>query len=71
MFAEIVRQAVDVYRIDVDAICSRFNVARTTVSRWKSGRNAPQPFARPVVVEWIGEQARQRAKSLRAELGAA
>jgi hypothetical protein len=61
-FAAIVAAAVDVYGVAPDRLCDRFAINKSTLSRWKSGKNAPQPFARELVVEWIKGEVRKRLR---------
>jgi len=68
-FAAIVTSGIDRHGVKVEALCDRFGLNRSTVSRWKSGRSAPQPFARPAVVNWIKEDVRTRMDRLSGELG--
>jgi DNA-binding transcriptional regulator YiaG len=67
-FALIVRQAVEKFHVDVEMLADRFGVNRTTIGRWKSGKNAPQPMARPLVISWIGERIREQVRLLQQQL---
>ena len=71
LFATIVRLAVDKHGVDVDELADKFGVARTTISRWKRGANAPQLYVRPIIVKWIETKIRDLIKASRAEMAAA
>ncbi len=71
VFARVVRTALEKHGVEVDAMAARFGINRSTVSRWKSGANAPQPFARATVAEWIEQQVRKRVEALKEELNLA
>lgn len=64
-FAAVVAKAVDVYGVAQDRLCDRFAVNKSTVSRWKNGKSAPQPFARELVIDWIKSDVRERIDTLR------
>jgi DNA-binding transcriptional regulator YiaG len=59
-FAAIVAAAVDTYGVPSDRLCDRFAINRSTLSRWKNGKSAPQPFARELVFNWIKDNVRDR-----------
>jgi hypothetical protein len=59
-FAAIIAAAIDMHGIPVDAMAQHFGVSRSTIGRWRAGANAPQPFARRLVTDWIREQLRTR-----------
>jgi len=63
-FARIVERAIDTYRVDPEKMALEFGVNRTTIGRWKSKKNAPQPMARPMVVSWILQEVRDEAQKL-------
>jgi hypothetical protein len=67
-FAAIIHSAIDEYGVDPDAMCARFGINRSTVSRWKNGKTAPQSFARPSIVDWMKSDLTIRIGELRTEL---
>lgn len=67
-FAEIIHRALGDWRMSEDAFRDEFALSESTVLRWSSGRNLPQPMIRPVIVEWICDRLMEEAKKLGAEL---
>jgi len=67
-FAAIVQKATDDFDVDRLEMASRFSVNKGTISRWSSGHNAPQAFARPMVLQWLCAQIAERKKAVKAEL---
>lgn len=63
-FAKIVQHAVNYYGLSSAELADAFGVNKATVSRWSTAKNAPQPFARPVVINWIRDWARDQAQRL-------
>jgi hypothetical protein len=63
-FAAVLAAAVDTYGVALDRLCDRFAVNKSTVSRWKNGKSAPHPFARPIVVDWIKSDIAARIEQL-------
>ena len=63
-FAKIVMYAITYHGLSSADLADAFGVNKATVSRWSAGKNAPQPFARPVVINWIRDWARTEAKRL-------
>ena len=49
-------------------MANQFGLNKGTLSRWSNGKNAPKPFARPVVVTWITDQVQKRVTELEQEL---
>jgi hypothetical protein len=70
-FASIVSHAITYHGLSPAELADRFGVNKGTISRWSAGRNAPQPFARPMVVEWIREWAVAQADAITARERAA
>jgi DNA-binding transcriptional regulator YiaG len=63
-FGKIVRHAVTYHGLSSGELADAFGVNKGTVSRWSAGKNAPQPFARPVVIVWIRDWVRAEADKL-------
>ena len=63
-FAEIIHRALGDWRIPEDDFRDEFALSESTVLRWSSGRNLPQPMVRPVIVDWICERLMAEAKKL-------
>lgn len=41
-------------------VAHRFDMARSSVSRWRAGRNSPHPAMRTSIYKWFAERARER-----------
>jgi hypothetical protein len=52
-FAAVIAAAIDMHGIQADRMALYFGVSRSTIGRWRAGANAPQPFARRLVLDWI------------------
>jgi DNA-binding transcriptional regulator YiaG len=63
-FGKIVQHAVTYHGLSSAELADAFGVNKGTVSRWSAGKNAPQPFARPVVIVWIRDWMRSEADKL-------
>jgi ribosome-binding protein aMBF1 (putative translation factor) len=60
-FAKVVEHAISFHGLSMNELADAFGVNKGTVSRWRTGKNAPQPFARPVVLNWIRDWAKSQA----------
>ena len=67
-FAEIIHKALGDWGIAEDEFRDEFALSQSTVLRWSSGHNLPQPLVRPVIVEWVCDRLMAEAKKLGAEL---
>lgn len=67
-FAAIARSAIEEYGVGAEALCNRFGINRSTLSRWKNGKTAPQSFARPSIVNWMKDDLKVRIEEIRTEL---
>ncbi len=56
-FADIIKYAIDVNIVKTKDLAEEFGVLNVTVSRWKHGKNAPQDFIKPYVIQWVLNQA--------------
>jgi len=63
-FGKIVQHAVTYHGLPSGELADAFGVNKGTVSRWSAGKNAPQPFARPVVIVWIRDWVKSEADKL-------
>jgi len=52
IFSEIVDKAAQ-YGVDPDDLCDKFGVNRSTVSRWRNKKSAPQQYVRPLILKEI------------------
>ncbi len=48
-----------------DEFARGLKVSRPTVSRWRSGKNAPHPLARPGVIKFLRKRTKHQIKKLR------
>lgn len=67
-YAAVIGAAIDKYGVSLEGLCDRFAINKSTVSRWKNGKNAPQPFARPLIFDWIKADVGGRVERLRARV---
>ena len=64
-FAKIVQHAITYHGLPSSELADAFGVNKGTISRWSAGKNAPQPFARPVVIKWIRDWAKSQADHIK------
>lgn len=68
VFRSIIDLAIHACEIEPVSLAQAFEVNTATVSRWRTGRNAPHPRERPFVIEKISEQIALNADRLAKEL---
>jgi hypothetical protein len=64
LFGKIIHHAVQYHGLPPTVLADAFSVSAGTISRWGAGKTAPQPFARPLVIEWIRDWARREAEKI-------
>lgn len=67
-FHRIVEWAIQDCGIQPVALAEAFDSNTGTVSRWRTGKNAPHPRVRPLIIAWIKDTMIARANELEAEL---
>ncbi len=55
-FGDIIGACVGRNGIPAEAVSEQFDVAVSSVCRWKQGRSAPSAFVRFEIVQWIAKQ---------------
>ena len=63
-FRSIVDWAIQSCEVEPVQLAQAFEVSTGTVSRWRSGKNAPHPRERPRVIAWIKEKIGERIREL-------
>jgi hypothetical protein len=67
-FHSIVDWAVRQCEVEPVALAKAFDSNTGTVSRWRTGKNAPHPRERPRIIAWIKEAIKAHAQDLESEL---
>ncbi len=68
VFRCIVDWAIQSCEVEPVQMAKAFEVSTGTVSRWRTGKNAPHPRERPRIVDWTKERIRNRISELEREL---
>ena len=63
-FHELVRQGIKMLLLSDDEFSREFGISRTSVNRWKNGRNAPLPIVRPQVYAFLAKRTKKAIAAL-------
>lgn len=63
-FTEIMHYALERYGFKAKQIAEKFEINSSTVGRWALGANKPHPLVRPLIVDWLKEQIKEREKAI-------
>lgn len=63
MFHELLQRAMSLLNLGDKDLAHQFNVSRPTVSRWRTGKNAPHPAMRTPIYSWLAKKATKAISS--------
>lgn len=66
-FRSIVDWAIQSCEIEPVELAKAFEVSSGTVSRWRTGKNAPHPRERPRIIAWLKSRIDDRIRELESE----